>query len=88
MADVSKVYGNYSLVVHRREVERTVSTVDVADELGNKALELGRLGQSGGGDLDKDDLAAPLGVGKEELLESLELDSQNGSAVTRAPTLL
>ena len=60
------------LVMNGSVVKSTVSTVDVADELGDLGLEVGLLGQGRGGDLDEDDLAPPFRVDLQELFESLK----------------
>jgi hypothetical protein len=60
-------------VVDGREVEAAVQAVDVTDELADGPLELGAIAQAGLGDLDEDDLTAPLGVALEQFLKRLEL---------------
>ena len=67
--------GRHALVVHGDEVERAVLAVDVGDELGDDAFELGGVGECGRGDLDHDDVADPFWVVLQELLECPELVS-------------
>ena len=60
-------------MVDGNEVKRAVLSVDVRNELGHLTLKLGRVGQSGRRDLDEDDVADPLRVVLEQLLERAQL---------------
>lgn len=60
-------------MVDRSKIKSPVQPVDVTDELGSHALQLGALGKRRRRDLDEDDLPSPLGVDLEKLLERLEL---------------
>ena len=60
-------------MMHRDEVQRSVLAVDVRDELRHLALELRRVRQRGGRDLNEDDVADPLRVVLEQLLKHAQL---------------
>ena len=60
-------------MVHRNKVEPAVLAVDLADELGDLTLELRAVGERGRRDLDEHNLADPLGVVVQELLERSQL---------------
>lgn len=67
----------YLLVMHGDEVQRAIFAVDVGDELRNLPFELGRVRQGRGRDLDEDDVANPLGVVLEQLLEGAKLEGSH-----------
>jgi hypothetical protein len=73
LAEPDLMENSNSLVMNRSIVKGTISTVDVADELGDLCLQVGLLRQGRGGHLNEDNLAPPLGVDLQELLERLEL---------------
>ena len=60
-------------MVHGDGVERAALAIDVRDELGHLALELRRVRQRGGRDLNEDDVADPLRVVLEQLLKHAQL---------------
>ena len=62
------------LVMHRDEVQRAILAIDVCNELGDLALEPGRVGQRGRCDLDQDDIPNPLRIIMQQLLERTELN--------------
>lgn len=61
------------LVMDRREIQATVKTVDMADELRELSLQLGRFRERWLGDLNQHHLSSPLRVTLQQLLERLEL---------------
>lgn len=60
-------------MVHWDEVQRTVLSVDVRNQLGHLSFELGRVRQSGRGNLDEHNVTLPLRVFLKELLECSQL---------------
>ena len=60
-------------MMNRDEVQRSVLAVDVRDELRHLALKLRRVRERGRRDLDEDDVADPLRVVLEQLLERAQL---------------
>ena len=64
------------LMMNGDEIQRAVLSVNVRDELRNLTLQLGRVGKSRGCDLDEDNMADPLGIILQKLLERTELASE------------
>lgn len=60
-------------MVHGNEVQGTVLSVDVRDELRDLSLKLGGIRERGRRDLDKDNFALPLWIVLEKLLKSAQL---------------
>lgn len=61
------------LVVHGDEIQASVLSIDVSNELTNHALKLGGVGKSGTRHLDHDDVADPLRVVLKQLLKCPKL---------------
>lgn len=61
------------VMVDGDEVQRTILSVDMSDELGHLMFQFRRICQGGGCDLDENDLSNPLWVVLQQLFESSQL---------------
>lgn len=60
-------------MMNRDEVQGSILSVDMSNKLAHHPFELWRVGQGRAGNLDHDDIAHPLGIVLQELLECTEL---------------
>ena len=70
----------YALVMYGDKVQRTILSIDVGNEFADHTLKFGRIGQGRACDLNHDDVAHPLRVVLQELLECTELRKQLDSS--------